>query len=176
MDKVLFNEDQRFTQSWIMVLLYCMLLINTGLFSYALYKQLIMGVPWGTSPMSDNGLVIISFLATFIFVGLLILLHHTVLRTTITTDSIKFKFSPFFSREKVILADEIKHAEIRKYHPILEYGGWGIRTGIRKGKAYNVKGNIGIQLYLKDGKKILIGTQKKDQAVWAIRKLLRNDT
>ena len=50
--------------------------------------------------------------------------------------------------------------------PIQEYGGWGYRTsfGKKKGSAYNVKGDKGIQIELKTGKKLLIGTQKEDEA------------
>ena len=51
------------------------------------------------------------------------------------------------------------------YNPISEYGGWGIKGGFSKqtGKAYTTKGTTGLQLTLKNGKKILIGTQKKEE-------------
>jgi len=42
------------------------------------------------------------------------------------------------------------------------------------GKAYNVRGNIGLQLYLQDGKKVLIGTQRGDAFLRAINKLMEN--
>ena len=32
-----------------------------------------------------------------------------------------------------------------------------------KGKAFNIKGNMGLQLQFKDGKKLLIGTQKEEE-------------
>ena len=51
---------------------------------------------------------------------------------------------------------------------LLEYGGWGLKGGLlwkkSKGIAINVSGNIGIQLELKNGKKLLIGTQKLQEA------------
>ena len=49
----------------------------------------------------------------------------------------------------------------------MDYGGWGIKYGL-KGLAYNISGNFGIQLELKSGSKILIGTQKPDE----VKKLL----
>lgn len=43
----------------------------------------------------------------------------------------------------------------------MDYGGWGLRLGFfGKGRAYNISGNIGMQIVFKDGKKLLIGTQK----------------
>lgn len=59
-------------------------------------------------------------------------------------------------------------AYVRTYDALSEYGGWGLKGGAlwnnSKGKAINVSGNIGIQLELKNGKKLLIGTQKKKEA------------
>ncbi|MGK0329715.1 MAG: hypothetical protein ACJAXF_003214, partial [Polaribacter sp.] len=56
----------------------------------------------------------------------------------------------------------------RTYLPISEFGGWGLRGGFffnkGKEKAVNISGNIGIQLILKSGKKLLIGTQKESEA------------
>lgn len=173
MEKVLFTEEQRFTQTWIAILLYGMLVLNAGIFGYGLYKQIALGEAWGNTPMSDTALITVFLVVLIVFAGLLILFHRAVLITTITTEAIKVKFPPFFFSEKSFRAPEIKAAEVRKYRPILEYGGWGVRVGVRKGKAYNVKGHWGIQLYLKNSKKILIGTQKKDQATWAIQKMLK---
>jgi len=52
---------------------------------------------------------------------------------------------------------------LRGYSPISEYGGWGMRYSLSgKGRALNVSGRTGVQLVFKDGKKLLIGTQKAD--------------
>ena len=55
---------------------------------------------------------------------------------------------------------DIEECYVRQYSPLREYGCWGIRFGLN-GKAYNVKGNKGIQVKLKSGKKILFGTQNE---------------
>jgi hypothetical protein len=54
----------------------------------------------------------------------------------------------------------------------MEYGGWGIRYG-RKGRAYNVSGNMGLDLTLKPSKSFLIGTQTPDSIRYAMEKLMR---
>ena len=62
---------------------------------------------------------------------------------------------------------EINSAIIRNYDPIGDYGGWGIKGGLlwgKKGKSVTISGDIGIQLKLKNGKLLLIGTQKKSEA------------
>jgi hypothetical protein len=63
-------------------------------------------------------------------------------------------------------------AYIRKYNPIKDYGGWGIRWGsFRKGNAYNMSGNMGLQLVFKDGKKLLFGTQRSSELDQIIEQL-----
>lgn len=86
------------------------------------------------------------------------------LKTRIDEHGIYYKFFPFHFSLKKIQWKNIHKVYVRKYSPIMEYGGWGIRlTFNKKGKAFNVSGNIGIQIELKNGKKILIGTQKEKE-------------
>jgi hypothetical protein len=172
MDKKLFNEEQRFDQLWLKVPLYVLAVGNVVLFAYGFYKQLIAGTPWGDNPMSDVGLVFVTFLVFLIWGSVFFLFEKTKLITSIYTEEIRLRFPPFFFKEKSIPVRMIQKMEIRKYNPITEFGGWGLRHGFR-GKAYNVKGNMGLQIHFINGKKLLIGTQKPDQVNWAISKMLQ---
>jgi len=162
MNKILFTEIQRFDQHWMRIPLYLLGIGNILLFSYGFYYQLILGIPWGDNPMSDTALIFLTFFVFLIWIGLFLLFQKATLVTNIGTECIQFRYPPFITKNRTISLSEVKQMEIRKYKPLWEYGGYGIRTSLGKGKAYNVKGNIGLQLYLKNGKKILIGTQKKE--------------
>ncbi|PWG05518.1 hypothetical protein DIS07_08650 [Polaribacter aquimarinus] len=87
-----------------------------------------------------------------------------------------YQFFPFHFSFKTISWKEIKNAHVRNYDPIGEYGGWGLKGGFpfnkKKGKAINVKGDIGIQLELQNNKKILIGTQKEIEAKQVLKTYL----
>lgn len=74
--------------------------------------------------------------------------------------------SPFLVKKKISLRARNLDSE-----PIKEYGGWGIK-GKFKSKAYNVSGNIGLQLYLKNGRKVLFGTQRQEAIENAMKKLM----
>jgi hypothetical protein len=81
-------------------------------------------------------------------------------------DSISFRLPPFALRWRSISKDDIAKIYIRKYEPVGEFGGWGVRWGMsggRKDRCYSTRGNMGIQIELKDGNKILIGTQKPNE-------------
>jgi len=67
------------------------------------------------------------------------------------------------------LWNEITQSYVRKYNPITEYGGWGLRWGL-KGKAYNMSGNKGIQLVLNGNIRLLIGTNKAEEADEVLRR------
>lgn len=52
---------------------------------------------------------------------------------------------------------------MRQDYPLKEYGGLGLRS-IGKNRALNVSGDMGIQLEMRDGLTLLIGTSKADEA------------
>jgi len=85
------------------------------------------------------------------------------LYTRMDSFGVHYRMTPFHFREQTIPWEEIDQIQVRKYSPILEYGGWGIRIG-RNGRAYNVRGNYGLQIVKKNGKKVLIGTQRPEDA------------
>jgi len=147
-----FKEEQRFRQVWLMVLLGFSLLVPVGLIIKEYIKD--------NTSMTTN-----EFLGSLIgIIASVLLIFIFKLSTRIDEKGIHYQFFPFHFSMKTILWSEITKAEIRTYDPIGEYGGWGLRYSFnkKKGNAVNVSGDIGIQLTLKNGKKLLIGTQKKE--------------
>lgn len=155
--KVEFQEEQKFTQWYLWVIL-----IGVGMIpTFGIYKQLIVGEEFGDKPMSDIGLVVVS-LFTF---GLLILFWFIRLKTKIDKNIIQMNFSPFL--KKSVKWKEIKTVKIVKY----EFMGYGIRLGSEYGTVYNTKGNKGLAIELKTGKKFVIGTQKATELTKIVEKV-----
>ncbi len=104
------------------------------------------------------------FAFSIIPLAVMILFFIMRLDTTINDEGIFFRFYPF-QKGKFIPWTAIEKAYVRKYNPISEYGGWGLRTGWSKksGGAYNTAGDMGLQLEYKDGKRFLLGTQRADE-------------
>lgn len=149
MTKIHFEEEQRMTQWW----LWLFLIALVGFFLYAIYKQLIVGEPFGENPMSDTGLIIFS---VFI-IGIVLLFLAIRLRTSIDEKGIQMTYRPF-GVKKLASWEEMESVDIVKYG----FVGYGIRWGSSYGTVYNVKGNKGIAITLKNGKKYLIGTQQPE--------------
>ena len=83
------------------------------------------------------------------------------LQTVIDDEGIHYKMFPFHFKWQTIAWNDIQNLEIRTYRPLKEFGGWGLRFG-QSGKAYTISGKTGLQLQLKNGRKVLFGTQKAD--------------
>jgi hypothetical protein len=174
MRRVYFKEEQRFTQVWLWVVLIVTAVGAILPVVVALYAQLVEGRQFGENPSSNVTLLITFFIVLGFSVGVILLFWKTRLITVVDNQAIQVRFPPFFLKARVFSADTIKEYRIRKYKPILEYGGWGIRFGLgRKGKAYNVKGNTGLQLVFKDDKHLLIGTQRSDALYRAMKKMMK---
>jgi hypothetical protein len=87
-----------------------------------------------------------------------LLLGLLSMRTTVDNKVLTVSFGTLFTwyRRRIPLS-EIASAEVVSYSPIKEYGGWGIR-GIGKHRALNMQGNRGVQLVLRNGDHVLIGS------------------
>lgn len=162
MSKFTFSEEQRFSKKLVLPLVILITAFTVGLMCWGNIQQLILGKPFGNHPVSDTSLLISSI---FIFIFIILmdwLLLKVKLVTEINSDTIRYRFYPFILRDRYLYWQDIEKSYIRQYKPLKEYGGWGIRFG-HNGKALNIKGNNGLQLELKNGKKLLIGTQKPEE-------------
>ena len=145
-----FHETQKFNHWW----LWAILIPLCCLPLYGIFQQIILGKPWGSNPMSDNLLIVLAI----IVIGFVVLLYLLTLKTDIDSDKIAIKFGPFVN--KSWQWSDIDSAEVITYKFV---GGWGIRLWTSYGTVYNVKGYKGLALQLKNGKKLLIGTQKEEE-------------
>lgn len=145
-----FEEQQRFNQWWLYAIFAMVLIVIVG----GIYKS-----SEGFQNIEDPVSVLLSLTALLPMAFILLLRQDT----RIDSEGITTKFFPMGFSRKFFPWKEMKEVYVRKYSPIAEYGGWGIR-GIGRRKAYNVVGNLGIQIVAKDKKRFLIGTQKPDAA------------
>jgi hypothetical protein len=148
----IFKEEQRFTQPLVFVLLIMSFLVTIGVSLKEFFTE---GSKMTTTELlSGIGIFLACSLPIFFF----------KLITRIDEKGIHYQFIPFHTKLKSILWSEIKSVYVRKYDAITEYGGWGIKGFFgKRGRAINVKGNIGIQLEFKNSKKFLIGTQLESE-------------
>jgi len=157
----MYREVQHFRQLLLWVLLLCI----AGAAIYAIVEQLVLGKPFGDNPASDAVLIVIVVIFGFGFPLFFYLINLT---TVVRGDGLYYRFFPMHLSFRKISFTNLKTYEVRTYSALREYGGWGIRWGL-KGKAYNVSGNRGVQLELSNGERILIGSRRPDELAEALK-------
>lgn len=155
--QIIFKERQTFSRLWFLLILF--------LVPVLIYTK-----------FQGEGVDFVDLLISIsVIVGLSVLFVFSKLETTISHDEIQYRLFPFQWNMRKISKDQIAEAFVRKYSPLFEYGGWGLRWGIN-GKAINIRGNMGIQVVLKSGSRILIGTSNAVDAKKALEKLTEHPT
>ena len=158
-----FSEVQRFKQWWLWLIIAATLIVPVAITFYNGQKQ--------PSGHLLNDILIGAIGPVFIILLFLIIR----LKTRIDASGIYYRFIPVHFQVLVIDWESVEKAYVRQYSPLLDYGGWGIRIGLGgKGKAYNIAGNMGLQIELKTGKKILIGTQRPEEITQLLNQLVKD--
>ncbi|MGB5189043.1 hypothetical protein [Robiginitalea sp.] len=155
--KSAFTEVQKFNQWWLWILLLAVL----GLPVYGMFQQIILGEPFGSTPMSDLGLVLF-FVGTLLIIGLV---WYLELRTEIDETGIRVRLRPIST--EVFTWDQIEHVEIITYG----FVGYGLRFSSKYGTVYNTRGNKGLSIRLKSGSRYVIGTQDPEGITQVLRTL-----
>jgi len=133
-----FKEEQKYTQFWFWSIL-------LGLYLLPVLIYINKGV--------EDSLWSVVFISTILLFVLLIKRS-----TQIDASGIKMSFFPLL--KKSIAWNEIKSVQVIDYGFV---GGWGIRFYTDYGTVYNIRGRIGLWIELTNGKKFVIGTQKKEE-------------
>ena len=168
-----FEEEQRFDQWWLKLIIIISTAVTLGPFYYGSIMQLGVGIPWGDKPMTNTGLIVMDIVITLIMTGVVWMIFGARLITIIKKDGIHIKFKPIYLKERVIKRETIEQFEVREYKPVVDYGGRGKKHG-RKGETFNTSGRIGLQLWLKNGKKLLIGTHRPEAIKRAMNKMMNS--
>jgi hypothetical protein len=144
-----FREEQRFRQPWLMILMAASTLVA------AWAGQVTNAGPWAVLAALALPVAIWAWLLSMTLI------------TEVRPEGLYVRFKMLWP-ERIIPFNQIAKVEARRYRPILDYGGWGVR-GIVPVKAFNVSGNRGVLLSLSNGQSLMIGSQRSDQFAAALK-------
>jgi hypothetical protein len=151
-----FRERQYFRQTVLWLFLIVQFLLLLGMF----LLKMVWGIQMGNYELSQWELLLFLILIS----GFCFLFYIMHLETRIDEDGVHFRYFPFQTKMKTIEWNRVQSAFVRKYSPLWEYGGWGLRVNLfGKGGAYNVSGNYGLQLKYDQGVRFLIGTGRPEE-------------
>jgi hypothetical protein len=81
------------------------------------------------------------------------------LKVVVTRTSILVSYGYTGLIQKLFPFEEIEEVEAVRYHPIREFGGWGIRFGGGGRKAWTIRGDGAVVLTLGDGTRFYVGSE-----------------
>jgi len=146
---VLFREKQRFRLGYARIAL----AMPPAILAVISCRQIVWHHPWGNPPVTNGHLLFLTILTLLVYLRLITVRLVTELRP----ERLSVAMKGFWRRSRIPVAD-IRTAAAVEYDPIGEYGGYGVRMGPR-GQAYIASGNQAVQLELRDGRKLLVGSQ-----------------
>lgn len=132
----------------------------------ALVMQIVTGHPVGNKPLPTPALAAATAMTVLISGAVAYILVRWRLDTEVGPRELVVALRPFATLH-IDYAD-IASAEARTYRPLVEYGGWGLR-GLGSDRALTVSGNRGVQLVMKNGDRLLIGSDDADALAAAIQ-------
>jgi hypothetical protein len=157
---VVFTEVQKFSSVWLFLLLAIVVIVLIRGFVAIVIAQ-------------DSKKIKLLLLSIFLLpIGLTVLTLCMQLQTRIDASGIYYRFYPVHIHEHKIDWSNVDSAYVCTYRPVAEYGGWGIRRGCN-GRAYNAAGDQGLQIVFKNGKRLLLGTQKPQEIKEALSSLTK---
>ena len=164
---LIYREEQKFG-SWLQWLIFASILLIVPLSIFSMSKT-----PSEEGASKIVALTVLIICGILLPIGIAFLFVSLKLETEVRSDGLYIRFYPFHLKFKRFVVEELSEYYAREYRPLLEYGGGGIRCG-RKGRAYNVSGNKGVQLVFKNGKQLLIGSQREKELEDAIRSIMKD--
>ena len=142
--KAVFTETQKFDRWWVWAILVLALIPNFIIIGNAINND----IELTAKDVLFHNVIMAVVLVLFIIMKL---------KTEVTKSGIKFTYIPFYKR--TIAWSEIASLQLLKYG----FVGYGIRLSFKYGTVYNTKGNKGLSIVLKNGEKLIIGTQKPEE-------------
>ncbi|MGI6048644.1 MAG: DUF6141 family protein [Petrimonas sp.] len=157
-----FYEVQRMRQWWIWLV---MIAVNV-IFIWGCIQQLLLQKPWGTNPMNNVELIIVT--ASMILLNMM--MFSTKLHTYINNEGVFVRFFLFHFRYKFFDWNNIETLQVKKYNSY-RAGGWGLKVTLDGTRYYTVSGNMCLSLILENGRKIIISTKRPIEMEVVLRKL-----
>jgi len=166
-ERPIFREEQFFDQWWIKVVIIVLWLVWLSTVGRELYAEFRPGRLAGGQPKPLLGLILAGLPSLAVLGAATWALLRVRLILILDRVGLQVRFYPL--RPRTIRLDQISAWQSVVYSPLKDCGGWGLRYDRHhKRRVYNVKGNLGVELVLADGAKLLLGSQRPRELVEAL--------
>ncbi len=164
-DEIKYEEIQNIKAVWIWIIV---IITAVGVWTVFM-AQIILKFDMGGKPIPTVPLFF-AWIVSGMFVPYALGSFKLIIQ--VRRKGIYVSFPPLRSSFVIISYQNIEKCYTREYDAKKEYGGTGIMKG-ESGLSYSMSGKMGVQIELKDGRKILLGSQKPDELGKAIEEMVK---
>jgi hypothetical protein len=158
-----YREEQNFAW-WI----YALLAVMVGLAGFA------PGWVRPAAPAPNGwGLNIPIGLAVGLTLPVILVLGVLRMTTEVRPTDVRVWFGWIPTYQQALELTAIERVEVVSFRPIIEHGFWGVRRAADGERVLTARGNRGVRLYLSDGTRLLIGSQRPEALAEALEKAMR---
>ncbi len=175
MIETLHSETQKFNQKFLWILVLFAALLPLTIIIIGIVLQYYFQIDFSEEKTSAEMFLTAALIAIVFGAFIVYMFKSSKLIIEVKTDGFYYRFAPFHFKVKKIGVGEIQSFEIRKVNPMLEYGGWGIRHGFKRGKGYVAAGDSGVQFVMKDGRKVFFTSQQPKELEEAMKKVFKDN-
>jgi hypothetical protein len=166
-----FEERQTFTQWWLWLIVGATTIGINALFVEAIIQQLVLGIPWSREPLSDEALLMLSVVILTVSTGLSLLFFVSAMEVRIDNNAIEYRYTPLIREWKRIERETISGFRQRRNY----FTGHGVKRGLDGSRLLSVKGSEGVEVTLHGGNRIFLGSQRSEQFLFALQKMLKRN-
>lgn len=109
-----------------------------------------------------------------VILGIGIFTFYGGFRTLVTRDAVRVKMGIFGFKLLSLRVSDIQDAGVHSFAPIRDFGGYGIRFN-QEMQAYFLRGEKGVKITTRDGKKYLIGSDHAERLSMVVKAVLNAD-
>lgn len=116
----------------------------------------------------DDGPVASVVAAAILALGILVEAVFGGLKVELFADRLRVSLGRVGWIKKEIAYDSIERLEPVTYHPLKEFGGWGVR-GFGEKQAWTARGNRALVLHRDDGSRLFVGAERPERLAERLR-------
>lgn len=170
---IIYYEKQRYNLRWLWLIYLFLGLPLLFVVLYSTWSQLQERAVNPDWPISGRVLLLLNGLSLFILLVVPVLINSMVLRVWVFPQEIKIKYGPWY-RQKIDL-EQVQQLRHTTFDPLEVFGthdGYRNTRAIKKLGVFSVRGREAVQLRLRNGMEVLIGSQRPESLLEVLTKLI----
>jgi hypothetical protein len=165
---VVYREEQNF--DWRAYAL--VILVEAALWAVVLWQLRKFHHPAVLFDLNPHGLDLPLGIGCCVVLPVALIVGFLRMTTEVTPTDLRVWFGWVPTYRRIVPMGTIVRLEVVRYRPLVDYWGWGIRSGRDGERVLIARGDRGVRIDLADGTRLLIGSQQPEALALALERAM----